>query len=168
MTRLHVGRITRWLIVAVAFGLAGCGASGPKISEIAPQVPPLAADQGRIWFYLLNETQGCAVRTADGVVLCRLSERADQKNVAAFVDLPPGVYMINNGFPINRRETKVTVVAGQTKYVQLLWAWVGLAGTVEFRIIPADIAWADISNCRYAGEMSALKGQAPAMEGQKQ
>lgn len=133
------------LFVLMAF-LAGCAASGPKMSEIKSTIPAVGKDQGRIYFYRTASMLGAAV-TADlrlnGDVVGRST-----RGSFFFVDRPAGNFEVATS---TETEKKVTFALsdGETKYVR---TYVGM-GLFVGRIIPelvnADQADKEMADLAY-------------------
>jgi hypothetical protein len=83
-------RWASWLGMALmALCLVGCGATGPRYSEMAKNLPALKEDQGRVFFYR-NSVLGAAVQPdvrIGGAVV-----GTSQPNSFFYVDRPAGIY----------------------------------------------------------------------------
>lgn len=116
------------LFVLFAF-LAGCAASGPKMSEVKSSIPTLGADQGRIYFYRTKSIFGAAI-TADLRVNGDVVGRSTRGSFF-YIDRPAGNYDVASSTETEKMVT-FALDAGETKYVR---TYVGL-GILVGRIIP--------------------------------
>ena len=116
------------LFVLFAF-LAGCAASGPKMSEVKSSIPTLGADQGRIYFYRTKSIFGAAI-TADLRVKGDVVGRSTRGSFF-YIDRPAGNYDVASSTETEKMVT-FALDAGETKYVR---TYVGL-GILVGRIIP--------------------------------
>ncbi len=130
------------LLAGVA--LAGC-ATGPDFKSYSPNVPPLAQNQGRIWFYRPSRMAGAAVQPA--VMLNGEKVGKAQPGCFFYADRGPGEYEIR--CTTEWSDTcKLTLAPQDTKYVRL-----GLmVGLFVGHIIPKEVSEADglreLANCR--------------------
>lgn len=83
----------RWiggvLLAVLAAGLVGCGASGPRFSEMAGSMPSLGENEGRIYFYR-NSIMGAALQPdvqVNGQVVGQ-----SRPNSFFYIDRPAGTY----------------------------------------------------------------------------
>ena len=105
---------------ALMLFLTACvSASGPTFSQAQASVAPVAADQGRIFFYRDSSSYGWAVfyfididdAPVDGL----------WSSGCFFVDKPPGAYKITTRATqewVVGGDVTVTLAAGETKYIR--------------------------------------------------
>jgi hypothetical protein len=137
-------RTSLWFLLA-AF-LAGCAATGPKMSEVKSTIPALSPDQGRIYFYRNLNMLGAAVSAdirLNGDVVGR-----SQRGAFFYVDRPAGNYEVASSTETEKKLT-FALDAGETKYVR---TYVGV-GILVGRIIPelvnGDDASKEMDNLAY-------------------
>ena len=134
----------------VILSIFGC-ASDPTFDEYARNMPPVPADDGRIYIYRIT-TVGDVIRPSvriDGEPVARAIP-----NGFFYVDLPAGEYEISaarnteNVLPV-RLET------GDEKYVRLN-VTIGIASW-QFTpmLVSADVANKEMKNTAYTGEKGA-------------
>ena len=100
-------------IFITLFYLQGC-ASGPLYQEIEKKIPPLAADQGRIFFYQLNGYSGSGVEHD-----VRLNGWFVGKSVPGgffFVDREAGKYAVH----CSSDTLTFALKAGETRYIEVV------------------------------------------------
>jgi hypothetical protein len=115
--------LVRALILAIALGLAACAGGGEppgtRFAQVAPQIPPVAADRARFFFYrdysLYNSTQRPTI-TLNGAPVA-ISEIGG----VSYRDMPPGTYVISVPYSAfyPYKDKTVTVAGGQTVYVKI-------------------------------------------------
>ena len=141
-------RILATLLVLLS--ISGC-ASDPMFDEFARSMPPVPADDGRIYIYRIT-TVGDVIRPSvriDGEPVARTIP-----NGFFYVDLPAGEYEISaarnteNVLPV-RLET------GDEKYVRLD-VTIGIASwLITPMLVSADVANKEMKNTAYTGETGA-------------
>lgn len=124
-----VKMLRRVVLIALVTVLAGCAASGPKMSEVKSSIPTLGSDKGRIYFYRTSSIFGAALSSdilLNGEVVGRST-----RGSFFYVDRPAGNYEVATS---TETEKKVTfaLAGGETKYVR---TYVGL-GVLVGRIVP--------------------------------
>jgi hypothetical protein len=134
-----------FLLLLVTF-IAGCAATGPKMSEMKSTIPALSPDQGRIYFYRTTSMLGAAVSAdlrLNGDVVGR-----SQRGAFFYVDRPAGNYEVASSTETEKK-LSFALDAGETKYVR---TYVGV-GVVVGRIVPelvnADEASKEMDNLAY-------------------
>lgn len=132
------------LLTLLAF-LAGCAATGPKMSDVKTTIPALGQDKGRIYFYRTKNLLGAAV-SADVRVNGEVVGRSTRGSFF-FVDRPAGAYEVVSSTETEKKLT-FALSGGETKYVR---TYVGM-GVLVGRIIPelvnadeAEKAMADLA-----------------------
>ena len=97
----------------------GAGTAGPRFADVAAQLPPLAPDRARFFFYRdyeLYESMGRPYITLNGEVAW-ISEPGG----VSYRDVPPGTYLVavRNYTLYPDQDKTVTVKAGETEYVKV-------------------------------------------------
>ena len=124
--------------------MAGC-ATGPDFKSYSSSVPPVAQNQGRIWFYRPSKLAGAAVQP--GVMLNGEKVGKAQPGCFFYADRGPGEYEVK--CTTEWSDTcKLTLAAQDTKYVRL-----GLmVGLFVGHLVPKEMGEADalkeLENCR--------------------
>lgn len=141
--------ITRTLLLlAAAAVMAGCAATGPLYSDVAARIPPLATDQGRIYFMRADTLFGAAI-TADihlnGDVVGK-SERGS----FFYVDRRPGNYTVATSTETEKQLT-FTLAARETKYVRTSVSMGLLVGRIAPQLVSPSVAKTEIANLHYTG-----------------
>jgi hypothetical protein len=148
----------RWFASLLLLILAGCtGASGPPFPQVAPTIPPLAADRARLYFY--REYEPYESLTPAILYLNGVQTGVSVPGGVFYRDVPPGTYLIapwsQGDFP-NAAKT-VVLRPGDTFYAKVLSlrAWQSGGGTrfqrdtfIVMLIDPAQ-AQRELANMRY-------------------
>lgn len=147
--------ITRTLLMlAAAAVLAGCAATGPRYTDVAARIPPLAPDKGRIYFMRADTLFGAAV-TADirlnGDVVGK-SERGG----FLYVDRSPGNYTVATTTETEKHLT-FTLAPRQTRYVRTRVSLGLMVGRVVPELVSPSVAKSEIAGLHYTGP--ALAGR---------
>ena len=121
--------LLKLLLCGAVLALAAGCASGPKFTEIRSAIPPLAKDQGRIYFYRSTNPFGSGIRP--DVMLNGAKVGESIAGGFFFVDQKPGPQEVNLSTEVERKVT-FTLDAGQTRYVRMQ---VGL-GVIIYRVFP--------------------------------
>jgi len=134
----------------VLLSMSGC-VSDPTFDEYARSMPPVPADDGRIYIYRIT-TVGDAIRPSvriDGEPVARAIP-----NGFFYIDLPAGEYEISaaknteNILPV-RLET------GDEKYVRLEVNFSTSSWQFTPMLVSADVANEQMKNTAYTGEKAA-------------
>jgi len=128
--------------------ITGCAATGPLYSEIAPSIPPVSGDKGRVYFFRADTMLGAAM-TSD----IRLNDRVVGKSERGsffYVDEAPGNYTVSTATEVERQLT-FTLSAGETKYVQTSVSFGVLVGRINSILASPNDAKAEIANLHYTG-----------------
>ena len=86
-------QITRYLALFMFVLVTACAATGPTLSELGAEIPPLAAGKSRIYFYRLLVLEGSAIQPqvrVDGEVVGRAVPRG-----VFLVDVDPGKHVVS-------------------------------------------------------------------------
>jgi len=140
----------RLFVVALLGGLLSAGATGQTPQKSADGAPPLAAGQGRIYFYRTS-TRAPLVRPA--VKLNGEAVGSAEPKAAFFVDRAPGDYEIEASS--GEKKLRLSLAAGEVMFVRL---------KVTFGVIGGSVVPELVSRETGRSEMKAL---APASPGAK-
>lgn len=145
-----MGRWAMWLgLLAGALGLVGCGATGPRYSEVAKDFPPLGDDQGRIIFY---RASGIGPAVQPDVRLNGQVVGTSQPHSFFFVDRPVGTY---RAVAQTEVETSIAlrVQARSETYVQMGITLGFVVGHPTFTLVTREQAQGEIGSLAYGGTM---------------
>ena len=134
------------LVGCCASLITGC-ASGPKYSQVKASIPPLAQDNGRIFFYR-TAVVGAAVQPAvklNGQVI-----GTAKPSGFFYVDRAPGSYEVETTTEVKRR-LSMTLEKAQTRYVRLNISMGFLAGHVYPELVENGTGEKEINNCSRTG-----------------
>lgn len=131
----------------LAPALVGC-ASGPKYSQVRSTLPPLPADNGRIYFYR-TAVVGAAVQPA-------VKLNGEKVGIAKakgffFVDSPPGNFEVETSTEV-KRLLSLTLEEGQTRYVRLNVSMGFFVGHVYPELVETQVGEKEIVKCSYMGK----------------
>jgi hypothetical protein len=137
----------KWLPVLLASTLfIGC-ATGPTYQESTAQMRPLAAENGRIFIYR-KTSLGAAVQpevTVDGEPVGKAKPKG-----YFYVDLPPGSHEISASTEAERN-LKLTLDAGEEKYVRLEVKMGAFVGHVKPVLVDTAVGREEIQKMKYVG-----------------
>jgi uncharacterized protein DUF2846 len=132
----------------------GCATSGPKYSELMPNISTLPPDSGRIYIYRPSAF-GAAVQPdvkLDGEVVGKAVSHG-----FFYVDKKPGTYEIITTTEVNRK-LSLLLESGQTRYVRLNISIGFFLGHVYPELVESEIAENEIQDCHYIGpDMKSAK-----------
>lgn len=144
----------RTLVILVPAILMTACATGVKYSDMKSRIPPVAADQGRIYFYRNSSPVGAAVQpsiTLNGEVVGR-----SKPSGLFYVDRPPGNYEAACSTEVTRKVTFV-LKAGQERYVKTSISMGFLVGHAIPELIDPEEGAQDIVTLHYAPAKAADK-----------
>ena len=118
-------------IACCATLLPGC-ASGPKFSEVKSSFPPLAEENGRIYFY---RTTKIGTAKPQGFF---------------YADRPAGNYEVETSTEVKRR-LSLTLDKSQTRYVRLNISMGFFVGHVYPELVDDQTGEKEICGCKYTG-----------------
>ncbi|MEJ8852053.1 DUF2846 domain-containing protein [Variovorax rhizosphaerae] len=148
---------TIWLAVSVwALFLTGCGATGPRYSEVEKNLPSLDENQGRIVF-LRDSAFGAAVQPE-----VRLNNQVvgkSQPNSFFFVDRPAGAYRASASTE-SESSINVTVKARTSSYVLMGMDMGLLVGRPSFQMLGESEAKGRLTSLAYGGSVPVTPGSA--------
>lgn len=134
--------------VVAAVLLAGCAASGPKLSEMRSSMPQLKADQGRIFFYRNSSMFGAAMQPA--ILLNGRIVGESKPGGFFFVDDAPGNKEVAATTEVERKLT-FTLERGQTRYVRTAVGMGVMVGRVYPELVDTDTGEKEIQETSYVG-----------------
>lgn len=145
-----MGRWATWLgLLLGVLMLVGCGATGPRYSEIESKLPPLAQEQGRIFFYR-SSAFGAAVQPE--VRLNGQLVGLSQPNSFFFVDRPAGEYKASA-----KTESEATLnVKVQPMAVSYVAMGIGfgiMVGRPTFSMVTESQAKSELPGLAYGGNV---------------
>ena len=126
--------------------MTGC-AGGPKYSEIKGTFPPVAQDNGRLFFYR-TAVMGAGVQPA--VKLNGQQVGTAKAKGFFYVDRPPGSYEVETATEVKRR-LSLTLDKGQTRYVRLNISMGFFVGHVYPELVETATGEKEIVKCSYTG-----------------
>ena len=151
------GTVLAPLLAAAVMAIAGC-VSGPRFGDVQQTIPPLSAEQGRIFFYRAAGTAGAAVqpeiRLNDNVV------GRSQPGSFFFVDCYPGPMHVSMSTEVDKA-IDFSVAAGQTRYVETSVSMGLFVGHVSPKLIDPEQARNDLLDLAYTGLQPLLAQPAP-------
>jgi len=143
-------KTTRILSAAIIVLLLAACATGPKYAEVRGAIPPLAADQGRIYFYRSANMFGSGIQP---VVMLNGEKVGDSvPGGFFFIDRKPGNYEVLLSTEVERKLT-FTLVSGQEQYVRMSVT----LGVIVYRVFPelvdAATGMSEIKDLSYTGSV---------------
>jgi hypothetical protein len=145
-----------WVAVLIT-AATGC-ASGPRFNDLQAAIPPLGAEQGRIFFYRPAGMAGAAIQPEirlNGDVVGR-----SQPNGFFFVDRYPGSMRVLTETEVENA-IEFVLDAGQTRYVETSVSMGFLVGRVTPKLIDPAQGALDVQNLVYTGSQTLFA--APAL-----
>ena len=133
-------------VVLLVMVLAAC-ASGPRFTELKPDMTTLNPDMGRIFFYRPSFL-GAAIYP--DVMLN--GERVGEAKAQGFffVDRPAGEYVAVTSTEVERK-VSFTLDKGQTRFIRFKISMGFFAGHVYGEIVDEAEAKGEIVDCKYTG-----------------
>jgi|GEM_PF-279788 len=151
-------RFIKLAIIGLAILLTGC-ASGVKYSVMAPSIPAVSPDQGRVFFYRPSMI-GAAVQPAvhmDNVIV------GDSKSEGFFfVDTNPGNHLVSTATEVERTLT-FNLDPGETKYVKTSVSLGLFVGHVTPELVNPEDALKELPDTKYTGTPLPTGGAATAV-----
>ena len=127
--------------------IGGC-ATGPKYTDVAPNLSKLMPDNGRIYLYR-TAVIGTAVQPEiklNGEVIGKAVP-----NGFFYVDRKPGNYEIVTSTEVDRK-LSLTLEKEQTRYVRLNISLGFFVGHVYPELVEPDVGAKEIQECSYVGQ----------------
>lgn len=127
--------------------LAACATSGPTFTQMQANVPPVAANTGRIYVYRTS-VLGAAIQPSvklDGAVVGDAVPGG-----YFFVDRPAGSYKISAKTEVDRI-VSFTLQPGQTRYVRLDPSLGFFVGHISPELVDEQQGRTEIKECHYTG-----------------
>jgi hypothetical protein len=138
-------RLSLMILVSLLFG--ACATTGPKFTELSPQISEVSSDVGRIYLYR-KSVLGAAIQPEvklNGDVIGKAVP-----NGFFYVDKSPGNYEIMTSTEVDRK-LSITLEGGQTRYVRLNISMGFFVGHVYPELVDLDVGTREIQDCRYIG-----------------
>lgn len=141
-------RIGRFLAIGAFIVLAGCAPKGLKHAEMQAAMPALKAQEGRIYFYRKATLGGTAIRPA--IQLNGITVGSSIPGGFFFVDREAGNYEAHTSTEVERKLT-FTLASGETKYIRTFPSFGVLVGRINFELVNAPEAEAELTPLKYTG-----------------
>lgn len=138
----------RVVLLCVAVAVGGCGATGPKYSEIKGSIPELDPEHGRIYFYR-SSGAGPLVQPdirLNGTVVGEMTTGG-----FFFVDRLPGTYTATASTEVEAR-AQFPLEGKQTQYVRGSISLGILVGRPNFELVDPRSAAAELTDLVYTGK----------------
>lgn len=132
---------------ALALALSAC-ATGATFSDMQSKIPPLGADNGRIYIYR-TALIGAAIQPSVKVNGETVGDAVPDGFL--YVDRPAGDYKISTSTEVER-DLSLSLAPGQTRYVRLAMSMGFFAGHVSPELVDDAEGQRDISALHYAGK----------------
>ena len=132
------------LVACCAALFAGC-ATGPAYSVYKSSIPPLAQDQGRIFFY---RNAGLGAALVPDIKLNGQVIGSSQTGTFFYIDRPAGDYQVETTTEV-RRTLSLTLDKNQTRFVRFDVSMGFFVGHVYPVLVENADAEAEIENCTY-------------------
>lgn len=133
-------------VVASCMALAAC-ASGPKLADAQSDLPPVAADHGRIYFYRASAV-GLAVQP--GIYLNKQKVGDCEPKGVFITDVPPGDYEAVTTTEVERK-VSFTVAAAEEKFVRCRISIGVVVGHGILELVDPVTARREIEKLSYTG-----------------
>ena len=134
------------ILVIAAVLLGGCASSGPKLAEIKTTMTPLAADQGRVYFYRSSSMFGAAIQPdirLNGEVV-----GSSKPGGFFYKDVKGGNQTVSTSTEVERQLT-FTLAPKETRYVRTSPSLGLLVGRVQPELVPQAEAEKEIADLHY-------------------
>ncbi|NVD99032.1 DUF2846 domain-containing protein [Massilia sp. BJB1822] len=144
--------IAKIAAIALAVGLTGCAATGPKFQDAEAAAPKLSADQGRIYFYRGTSYFGAALQPS--IVLDGTAVGNSQRGSYFYVDAKPGSHEAQTSTEATNKLSFV-LESGEIKYVRTSVGLGLMVGRVVPELVGAEEARKEIADLNYSGTTTA-------------
>ena len=136
--------VNLFVIIGSAILMAGC-ATGPGYMQVKASFPPLAPDNGRIFFYRTAALGAAIQPTAklNGSIV-----GVAKPGGFFFVDRPPGDYQVETTTEVTRRLSMI-LDKGQTRYVRFDVSMGFFIGHVYPVLVETPTGEKEIAECNY-------------------
>jgi hypothetical protein len=135
-------------VFTAALVLAGCAATGPKMTEMQASMPTLKADQGRVFFFRQSSMMGAALQPSinlDGNIV------GESKPGGFFyVDTAVGSHVAMTSTEVSNKLSFV-LAPGEVKYVRTAPSMGLMVGHITPTLVGADEAKQEIATLSYTG-----------------
>ncbi len=156
-------RFTGVLMAGIAASLLASGcATGPSFQEVAQTMPPLRADEGRVFFFRSSSPIGAAIQPE-----LRIDEEVVGRSRPGgffYADRKPGSYVAAGTTEVETTR-HFKLAAGETRYLRSSITFGVLAGRLQLSEEDEANARGEMASLSYTGEwpvpaMAAATGQA--------
>jgi hypothetical protein len=141
-------QLGRLLTIGTFAFLAGCATGGIKHAEMKVSMQALKSDEGRIYFYRNASMLGAAIQPD-----IKLNDATVGSSVPGgffFIDRPAGNYEAHATTEVERKLT-FTLTTGETKYIRTSPSFGVLVGRINFDLVNAPDAEAELASLSYTG-----------------
>ncbi|MDR1229127.1 MAG: DUF2846 domain-containing protein [Azoarcus sp.] len=142
-------RFTMAALIAASILATGC-AGGPQYAVVASSFPPLAADEGRIFFFRSSSLLGVATQAPirlDDVIV-----GASRPRGFFYVDRPAGSHVASASTEI-KTTLSFTLDAGETKYIRTSPGFGFVMGRIVLELEDPQKAQAEIKKLSFTGSL---------------
>jgi len=130
--------------------LAACATSGQTFKDMKASIPPVAADNGRIFFYRVSPFLGAGAAVQPVVRVDGVEVGRSVPNGFFYIDHAPGKLKVATSTEVTE-DTDVQLDAGQTKYVRTDISIGLLVGRITPSAIDPDTALKELQDLHYTG-----------------
>jgi len=133
---------------AIAALLAGCATSGARHAEMKTALAPPKPGEGRVYFYRAASPFGAAVQPEiklNGTVV-----GSSTPGGFFYVDRPAGTYEAHAATEVDRM-VSFALAPGETKYIRTSPSFGVLIGRINFELVNAAEAEAEMASLHYTG-----------------
>jgi hypothetical protein len=145
-TATNVGRIA---LTCSLLATTACATSGPTFSEIHVTQEAMQKGFARIYFYRVGRFAGSAIQPAVKIDGIKAGEAVP--GAYFYVDEPAGTYEVSTTTE-TKEYIKVSVRAGETRYVRLEVDWGYVVGRVTPVLVWPDQGLSEIQDLHYVGD----------------
>jgi Protein of unknown function (DUF2846) len=137
------------VVLLTPFLLVAC-ATGPTLTEISRKIPPISANESRVWFYRDASPVGSALQPT-----IYLNGKPIGQSVPGgffFVDTAPGSCVVSTSTEVERHLTFVASAGGQS-YVKTSIAFGVLVGHVYPELVDPKVGQRAIGSLHFTGKL---------------
>ena len=130
--------------------LLGACATGPTLTEISQKIPPIPADESRVWFYRDASPIGAALQ-----LTIYLNNKPIGHSIPAgffFVDTAPGPCVVSTSTEVERHLT-FEAPAGKQSYVKTSVTFGNLVGHVYPELVDPEVGQKAIGSLHFTGKL---------------
>ena len=133
--------------------VGGC-ASGPKYSEVSKSIAPIAAGEGRIYFFRSSSMLGAAIQPE--IRLNNVVVGSSKPGGFFYVDRPAGTY-VGAASTETEKTLSFALAAGETKYVRSAPSFGLLVGRINLELEDRHKAQTEIETLSFTGGAETAK-----------